>query len=312
MPKVYILILNYLQWQDTIECLKSVLNSEYKNFSVVVIENNSPNNSSEVLKKWICEISTRENFSIFFLKNSELNKFAGTASDSKIIFVQNEINNGFAAGNNIALRFLMDKDAYVWLLNPDMTVGKNTLSQFVNHVLKQPTETISGGIIRSEEEKEKILFCGGGKINFLFGTVKMIKNLQQSVKPDYISGSCLFTHASNFKKIGLLPEDYFLYWEETDWCYRAIQNGFQLQVCETNHCYDKISTAIGKSFLAEYYYTRNGLLFISRFRKKNVYIVLFFIGFRFLKRVFTGRWDRARGVYKGVGDFFKSHFYEIK
>ena len=103
-----------------------------------------------------------------------------------------------------------------------------------------------------------------------------------------------------------------MYWEETDWCYRAKQGGHGLYVCTTATCYDKGSTVIGKNFMADYYYVRSGLLFISKFRKKNIPVVLIFVGIRFLKRVVTGRWARARGVLKGTMDYFKMRTDETK
>ena len=52
MPPVYIIILNYKKWQDTMECLESVFHSSYKDFSVIVIDNDSQNNSLEHLMQW--------------------------------------------------------------------------------------------------------------------------------------------------------------------------------------------------------------------------------------------------------------------
>ncbi len=51
-PKVYIILLNYNGWTDTIECLESVLRNDYPNYQVIVVDNNSPNNSIEYIKTW--------------------------------------------------------------------------------------------------------------------------------------------------------------------------------------------------------------------------------------------------------------------
>ncbi len=131
-------------------------------------------------------------------------------------------------------------------------------------------------------------------------------------KLDYICGGALFTHAVNFRQLGGLPEKYFLYWEETDWCYNAKQNGFGLLVCESAVCYDKISSTIGKGFVADYYYSRNGLFFIKKYREKNIPLVLFCAGLRFFKRLIKGEWKRARGVLKGTMDYLKSKPDESK
>ena len=71
-----------------------------------------------------------------------------------------------------------------------------------------------------------------------------------------------------------------------------------------------MSTTIGKGFLADYYYTRNGLLFLSKYKKEKIPVVLFFNIFRFLKRVISGQPARAKGVYKGIISFLKKDKYE--
>ncbi len=303
-PKVYIVILNYLQWQDTKECLESVLKSSYNNFSIIVIDNNSRNNSLEHLTMYAKEVSVEATGHKTYTREM-LNSQVDWPKLSRLTFIQNDSNAGFAGGNNIVLRKLANLDAYVWLLNPDMTILVDTLTELVNFSVQKTPDCIIGAEVRAYSGNQGILFYGGGRINFLSGTVRLVKNHRSVDKLEYISGGCLFTHAANFKKYGVLPEDYFLYWEETDWCYRAQKQGCRLLVCPGAICYDKVSTVIGRSFMADYYYTRNGLLFISKYRGKNIPMVLFFTGLRFLKRVFTGRWDRAMGVFKVTIVFFK-------
>ena len=318
MLPVYIIILNYKKWQDTQECLESVFQSTYKNFSAIVIDNDSQNGSLEHLIQWAENRTgndgpgTAGQFNHTFLRGEDIAGSFGPGSFSRLTFIQNNSNAGFAGGINIALRTLQDLDAYVWLLNPDMVVTENTLAELADFATRQPLNAITGAVIKSYSGNRGLLFYGGFKVNFLSATVSMIKDITSFHRLDYISGGCLFTHTSNWKKVGLLPEEYFLYWEETDWCYRARQSGCSLSVCTTAICYDKISTVIGKSFVANYYYSRNGLLFISKFRREHIPVVLFFLGIRFLKRIVTGRWARAKGIYSGTRDFFKMKPYEVK
>jgi GT2 family glycosyltransferase len=157
---------------------------------------------------------------------------------------------------------------------------------------------------------QDLLFFGGGWVNFIRGTIEFNKNSDDGVNLDFISGGCLFTHTGNFKKFGVLPEEYFLYWEETEWCYRLKQSGVKLFVCRSAVCFDKISTVIGKGFLADYYYSRNGLLFISKFSKRNIIFALFAMTMRWFKRIVTGQGNRARGVWRGTIDFLKGNFNE--
>ena len=310
-PKVYIVILNYLQWQDTKECLESVLKSSYNNFSVIIIDNNSRNNSLEYLTDPAMNKAIEAtNYRIY--SREMLTSPVNWQDLPLLTFIQNDINAGFAGGNNIVLRLLANLDAYVWLLNPDMTIRKDTLSELVNFSAHKIPDCVIGAEVRSYSGNQEPLFYGGGKVNFLSGTVRLVKKREAIHRLDYISGGCLFTHAANFKKYGVLPENYFLYWEETDWCFRAKQQGVELLVCLSAVCYDKVSTVIGKGFLANYYYSRNGLLFISKFKKRNMPIALFAMTFRLFKRIITGQWGRARGVFKGTIDFLKKKFNAAK
>ncbi|MBL7733447.1 MAG: hypothetical protein JNM88_19925, partial [Chitinophagaceae bacterium] len=77
-------------------------------------------------------------------------------------------------------------------------------------------------------------------------------------------------------------------------------------------CYDKISTVIGKGFLAQYYYTRNGLFFIRRYKKDKMNRVLFAALLRFIRRVVTGQWKQAGGVWKGISDFRKNKLHALE
>ena len=317
MPKVYIIILNYKIWQDVIECLESVFRLQYDNYTVIVIDNDSKNASIEHLIAWTEKDSDVSKFPFSkgvlqkpivyaHFHNKDIDASINPVSFPRLVFIQNEKNVGFAAGNNIALRLIIQQDAYVWLLNPDMVVQENTLSELIDCVSSKHDKVIAGAVLKSYAEPDKVLLYGGGRINFNAGTVDIIDQISDIPSLNYISGGAMLTHTAHLRDIGLLPERYFLYWEETDWCYRAQQKKYELHVCLSAICYDKISTTVGKSFLADFYYTRNGLLFINTFRKSNIRIALFFAFLRLGKRAILGKWDRARGVYKGILAFLKT------
>ena len=117
-PKVYIVLLNYKKWEDCRDCLQSVLHSTYNDYIVFVVDNDSGNQSLEHLIKWYeTEIAVRSRLgeqqnSYVLLTSKNLNERRDSPANSKIIFIQNEKNEGFAAGNNIVLNFLRGRDAY--------------------------------------------------------------------------------------------------------------------------------------------------------------------------------------------------------
>lgn len=306
LPKVYIIIVNYKNWQDTKDCLTSLLHASYKNFTVFIVDNNSGNQSLANLSAWM----NSEKVSHVIFPSPEV--ITLPAQLPQVICVQNDHNSGFAGANNLILDLIKDENAFVWLLNPDMTAAPEALSHLVKLAVNKPVTTIIGATIKHWSGNRDLFFYGGGKVNYNTATIKLVSALAGAGKLDYISGGCLFTHAGNFKTIGLLPGEYFLYWEETDWCCKARQMGFELLLCSDAICYDKVSTVIGKGFLADYYYARNGLLFLSKYQGKKIPVALCFMVFRFFKRVFTGQWKRAAGIYRGTKDYLKKRKYAIQ
>jgi len=305
--KVYIIIINYLNWKDTSDCITSLLASTYRGFSILVVDNYSANDSLQHLDTMLAGKADTMRMS-----KKEFNESFNPGNLPKVLLIQNDSNEGFACANNLVLKGILREDAYVWLLNPDMTMSADTLEQLVSFARQQQEQMIIGSVVRSYNDKNKILFYGGGRVQFNSGTVNMITAAEKEQELDYISGASLFTHVSNFRVAGLLPEQYFLIWEETDWCFAARQKGIGLAVCPAAVCYDKISTVIGKGFTAHYYYTRNGLYFTAKYRKEKTSQALFSAGLRFLKRVFTGQWGQARGVWRGVWDYLKRKDHVIE
>lgn len=314
MPPVYIIIVNYKRWEDTIDCLESVFRSSYTKFKIVVVDNDSRNDSIEHLKKWIEANTSRFDpaFDAVHFHRKDIDAFTDPSPFCKLTLIQNDVNDGFAAGNNVVLRLLINEDAYFWLLNPDMVIKEDTLGELVRFSGDQPREAIIGGQVRALSGNQELLYYGGGKLNYMSATTTMVTKTSLIPRLDYISGGCLFAHTSNLKRTGLLPEMYFVYWEDSDWCHWARKNGSTFPVCTTAICYDKISTAIGRGFMADYYYARNGLLFTWHYQRKKLPFVVFFNGIRFLKRLLTGRGKRAKGILRGTMDFFKVKRHETK
>ena len=302
---VYIVVLNYKNWHDVVECLESVFHSNYKHFKVFVIDNDSQNDSLQNLMEWASHIPAISSSENNYFLSQDLDKITDVAALPSLVFVQNEKNNGFAGGNNIILRMLVNQDAFIWLLNPDVVIADNALSELVQFAQTQSSASIIGSVVKFHDRPEEIHMYGGGRIRFKSATVSLVMKADEISELDFISGGSLFTHAYQFRDIGLLPEDYFLYWEEADWCYQAKLQGNPITVCMSSVCYDKVGTAIGRGFLAEYYYTRNGLLFLYKYRRANIRLALFFCLIRLAKKALTGQWKRAKGLYKGVESFMK-------
>jgi GT2 family glycosyltransferase len=313
MMTCYVVIVNYKRWEDTVECIQSVFASDYLGCKVLVVDNCSGNNSLERIEEVfsadpVLRSANGKPIKTIMVQGAELDTLDFSQLPD-LLLVQHERNAGFAAGNNLVLQYLQNKEAYLFLLNPDMTVHPQAISKLVASATKQQN-TVWGLTTISDYDKEQLLFYGGGRIRYFTATVKPLRHWKPGIRIDYISGGGLFTHCASFQQLGLLPEKYFLYWEETDWCLQAVQKKFRLNVCTDAICYDKISTVIGRGFQSDYYYTRNGLMFLKKYARWALPTAILATVPRTIKRLIMGQWSRARGVIKGVVDFFSATEYE--
>lgn len=123
---------------------------------------------------------------------------------------------------------------------------------------------------------------------------------------DYLTGSCLAIHEKVIRKVGYFYEPYFLYYEDTDYCMRAKQKGFNLVRLELGHAKHKESKTLGPgSFLHQYYLSRNHYLFVERlapFRVKMYEVA------RFPKTLYEHITRHETGALSGIGDYMIRRF----
>lgn len=209
-PKVFIVILNYNGLEVLKKCLTSVFKSDYPNFEIIVVDNNSSDDSLEIAKI---------NF-------------------SKAIFIKNEANLGFAAGNNMGIKFALERAAdFILLLNNDVEVEKNFLTQLIDNVAAKEDIGLSSPIIFDGETRE--IWFAGGYIDWWRLKTIHVKNIrtEKLFPTQIITGCAMLIRAAVFQKIGLLDEDFFLYWEDADFSWRSSQAGFQNMVVSASWIY---------------------------------------------------------------------------
>ncbi len=333
--KIYIIILNYNGWKDTIECLESVLKNDYENYQIIVIDNASPNNSIEYIINWAegkqeviyDEKSQLKHLSqphqpkpldyVFYTKEEAINggdKEKEAKLKNPIIFIQSGENRGFAAGNNIGIKYALAKDdfAYVWLLNNDTVVSSNVLELFISN--KELDNNVLYGTTLVKYDTKKVQCLGGGYINGIIGyqkyygedfyTENVINNLnlQKEIENelDYIVGASMFVSKDILKKCGLLDEDYFLYWEETDYCFRLKSMGIKLKWNSNLVVYHKIGSSTDiKSKFTEYYSTRNTIKFLKKWYPKRLPIIfLCNLLLKIFNRIRRKQFDRIKLIIK--------------
>lgn len=229
----------------------------------------------------------------------------------KIVIDNDKNNRGFAGGNNIGIKQALEKNTdYVLLLNNDTIVEPDFLKKLIEKGESNEKNGILGPVIY-EHNSKKIHFAGG-KINWLY--TKGIHKTKEVLETDYITGCCMLIKRKVIEEIGLMLEDYFLYFEDVDYCLKARKRGFKCIVVPKSKIWHKVSqSALQGSFSYIYYHTRNGLLLSKRnalfFIKILAYLNSFLIYIKqIIKLIFFPKNKWSKPIIKGIRDFYRKRF----
>lgn len=238
MQKIFIVILNYNGKSDTLECLNS-LQAVTTSHDAVVVDNGSVDGSVSAIK---------ERF-------------------PKTTVIESKKNLGYAEGNNVGVRYSLKKGAdYIFILNNDTVVHPKILESF----LKQ-SAPIQGAKAYLYGERDRLDHLGG-MWNVKKGNFDLVANRdldkaewKKPVKVDYVCGCGIFIKREVFEKVGLFEPRFFLYWEESDLCFRASKRGYQILTCPEAIVWHKVARSFkGDKEHITYFWWRNRLLWIER------------------------------------------------
>jgi len=301
-PKIYIVILNWNGWRDTVECLESVLRSNAEEYRVIVCDNGSSDDSLAHIKAWAdgsLDFAVSQNAPLRYLSFPPVHKPISYAEydrstaesggspnqrEARLVLIQTGSNLGFAGGNNVGLRYALacgDFD-YIWLLNNDTVIKPDALTQMIARMQQVPSAGICGSTLHYYSMPDKVQAWGGAKYNKWLGTTRMlgafapanglVDTNRVEAQLTFISGASMLVSKPFLQQIGLMEEEYFLYFEEIDWAMRA-KDRFRLCYAPRSVVYHKEGGSIGtnsvepkkKSLTADYYGVRSRLLFTRHF-----------------------------------------------
>jgi GT2 family glycosyltransferase len=286
LPKVSIILVNYNQPEVTYECLKSIKTLEYPNYEVWVVDN-----------------------------DSKIEKRINTVLFPDVNYIQSDTNLGFSGGNNLAIKRCSGD--YILLLNNDTEVEAELLNILLDTFPKHP----EAGIVSPKivfYQTNTIQYAGTGAINPLTCRGNTIGyketdlgQFDQIRKTDLSHGACMMIKREVIEKIGLLSEEYFLYYEEYDFCEMAKKAGFDIYFNGLTKVFHKESISVGKmSPLKSYYMSKNRVLFAKRNFKgwqkvlSMVYYYLLALPKNVLVETLRGRYNNSRAALKGAFDSF--------
>jgi len=263
-PHVTIIILNWNGLHDTIECLESVLKLDYDNFNIILVDNNSTDNSVACITDWATkndyeQLSTKFRDLTYPLEKKPLEFEEITDSSEQqykdlslrnkgILLVKNSTNLGFAIANNraITLGEQLFKSTYFFLLNNDTVISKNALKALIFAMEDNREIGALQSTIYHYDMPGKISNAGG-KILF-WGQTKYYKKIKpgELKKIAFIHGCAMCVRSEILKKIGKLTEDFFFGEEDFEFSMRLKKKGV-LKMCSGNsHVYHKTGVSSNK------------------------------------------------------------------
>ena len=316
-PKVHIIVLNWNNWQDTIECLDSIFGLRYDNFQVLAVDNGSTDGSEEKIKEWAKgkSVSTvrynRETAEQGGLPEKE----KGLAQPS-IVLIQTKGNLGYAGGNNVGMRYALNQDdcKYVWLLNNDTIIDRDALTEMVEMAETDEKVGKVGSKLLYHDRPNILQATGGCNIVPWMGNTSTIAadeeddgRWDEAFEPGYISGASLLVRKEVVERIGLMEDKYFLYWEDADWGVRARRKGYRLLYCPKSKVWHKEGGTSGYlSLKTDYYWIRNGLYFTKKFYPYYLPLIPFsYLAKYALVRMLKNQPSNLKSYANGITDFLR-------
>ena len=267
-PNVTIIILNWNGWEDTIECLESLYQIEYPNYTVIVADNGSEDESIPKIKDYCNgKIKVESNFFSYDPAGKPVNvteyeldriqkikKCSKTslASKNKIILINNNENYGFAKGNNIAVEYALNfiNPDYILLLNNDTVVEKSFLLKLVETAEEDEKIGIVGPKILKYHDPKIIDSTGHTlKLGRVLdrGHGELDKG-QYDDQNDILGAiaACSLYKVKMLAEIGLFDESFFTVYEDAELSWRAHKNGWKARYVPESIIYHKRGKSINK------------------------------------------------------------------
>jgi GT2 family glycosyltransferase len=273
-PRVAIVALNWNGYKDTLACLRSLEELEYQPAHTIVVDNGSQDGSVEKIRE----------------------AFPG------VEIIAHPVNTGYAEGNNIGMRAVMDRSDYILLLNNDTLVAPDLLTVLVDAAESDPRIAVVGPVICFAEQPDTI-WCAGLKMgrgsmygfavnrttSTLMHTGDTVDKLPEKLyEVDAVVGCAMLLRVRVLKEIGLLDEKLFMIHEDFDWSLRAWEHGYRCLVIPRVGVWHRVSVSIKRQDqkrrgnpTALYYWYRNWLLVVKKhFGFRNMLVVVGLYAFR--------------------------------
>ncbi|OAQ40813.1 glycosyl transferase [Pedobacter psychrophilus] len=285
MKSVSIITVNFNQPKATCELLLSIKKHYGNNVEVILVDNASDENFESEFKNII----------------------------SDLVFIRSKVNLGFAGGNNFGISFA--KGDYLLLLNNDTEIPKGFIETLVEELKSDDKIGLLSPLILYDDDRSIIQYAGYTPLNYITARNSQIgqseKNKGQyngvTKETGFCHGAAVICRKEYLNEAGLMDENYFLYYEELDWCEKFKKVGKTINFTGKTHIFHKESITVGKeSAVKTYFITRNRMLFIRKNTSTfntflfTIYYVLIACPKAIISLRNKGRKDLVKWVIKGL------------
>jgi len=288
-PKIGIVTVLYNSTTVLVDFFATLNEQTYKNFVLYVIDNKSPDNALAISKQ------------------------LATSSWFQTVVIENNENFGVAKGNNIGIsKALKDECDMVLLSNNDVMLEPNTIENLLNGMEAQKTNM---AVPKIYFHGTNLIWTAGGRFIRHRGGVSHTGALEtdhrQYNQPrliNYAPTCFMLVRRDVFARIGIMDEKYFVYWDDTDFVYRAIKQNESLWYIPDSVVYHKESTSTGNGSKFQTYYMRRNLIYFSRKNYSSLYssyVITFSIAEHLFKHIFKWKFDLWKEALRGYKDGFK-------
>jgi GT2 family glycosyltransferase len=284
-PLVSIITLNWNTTEVTCEFLRSIQEqSTYKNLEVIVVDNDSKEDPTNAFKQAYPAVNV----------------------------IRNARNLGFSAGNNVGLKAA--KGSYFFIVNNDTEFTPGLIEGLLEIFEQYPDAGMASPKFHYFYDKGTIEYAGYHAVSDLTGRNGMVGCKEKDngqynniTVTNYVHGGGMMIPRAVTEKVGLMPEEFFLYYEEFDWSENVKRHGYKIYYQPGSLIYHKESITTGKeSPLKTFYLTRNRILFMRRNRpllKRSVflaYFTCFTIPKNTLTFLYKGQRQHLRSFWRGI------------
>ena len=284
-----IITINYNGLKDTCELIDSILFNN--DLEVIVVDNASEKDEASIVSEKYPQVKV----------------------------IRSSQNLGFAGGNNLGIK--ASKGEYILLINNDTYFKEYNIDALIKRLEASDRIGMVCPKLRFSWGNNPIQFAGYTPLsnitvrNQSIGFGEEDRGQYDTAHPTpYAHGAAMLIKREAIDKVGLMPECYFLYYEELDWSMMFTRAGFEIWYDPACTVFHKESQATGKnSPLRTYYIVRNRLLLVKRnWKGITKYLsyayLLGVVGVRdILKYALSGKWELLKATTNGLRDFYNNH-----